>query len=186
MAQDAAVMDEAGLDLFACPNPDCDLYNHFGAGNLSVAEHMGKSKSIRRFYCNHCQHRFSERAGSLMQFTKLPQQTVVRIVKCLTWGCSVEATADICQVDARSVQRLQDCGGRRAEDFHQRQLDRLGQLDRPPLTVEFDELHARVAAQGSGKKGGLHPVTALKPAGAVQQAATGFMRQLKQPAGLTW
>ncbi len=31
---------------------------------------------------------------------------VVRIVKCLSHGCSVEATADICEVDTRTVQRF--------------------------------------------------------------------------------
>ena len=62
---------------------------------------MGKGKSIRRLYCNRCQHRFSERQGSLMECTKLPEPAVVRIVKCLGHGCSVEAAADICEVDPR-------------------------------------------------------------------------------------
>ncbi len=56
----------------------------------------------------------------------------MRVIKCLTHGCSIEATADICEVDARSVERLLERGGERAEDFHQLQLDRLGELNHPP------------------------------------------------------
>ena len=102
---------------------------------------MGKDKAIRRLYCNVCHQRFSERKGSLMAYSKLPQPAVVRIIKCLGHGCSIEATADICEVDARTVQRLLERAGKRAEDFHQLQLD---PLQEPLDAVQMDELHGRV------------------------------------------
>jgi len=129
------------LAMFSCPNPDCDLFNQFDADNLTVVERMGKNHAIRRLYCNHCQQRFSERQGSLMEYAKLPEDTVVRIIKCLGHGCSVEATADICEVDPRTVERILERSGKRAADFHQQQLDRLKQ---PLGAVELDELHGRV------------------------------------------
>jgi hypothetical protein len=46
-----------------------------------------------------------------MQSTKLPEATVVRIIKCLGHGCSIEATADICDVDPRTVERLPEKAG---------------------------------------------------------------------------
>ena len=49
------------LAFFACPHPDCADFNRFNAGNLSVAEHMGKDQAIRRLYCHTCHGRFSER-----------------------------------------------------------------------------------------------------------------------------
>jgi transposase-like protein len=141
------------LAMFACPNSDCSLFNQFNAGNLSVAERMGKNKAIRRLYCNHCGHRFSERQGSLLRYTKLPESAVVRIVKCLGHGCSVEATADICEVDPRSVDRMLELAGRRADDFHNLQLQRLRDLPHEPIAaVELDELHGRVCKQ-TPKKG---------------------------------
>ena len=96
----ACVPPDDDLSGFACPNEDCDDFNRFAAGNLSVCERMGKGRRIRRLYCKTCGHRFSERQGSLMAKSKLPEETVVRIVKCLAYGCSVEATADICEVDS--------------------------------------------------------------------------------------
>jgi len=128
------------LSFFACPNSDCADFNHFDADNLSIAEWMGKDKAIRRLYCKTCGARFSERQGSLMQYTKLPQADVVRIVKCLSHGCSVEATADICEVDTRTVQRFLEKAGKRAADFHNLQLEN---LDRPLEAVQMDELHGK-------------------------------------------
>jgi len=189
MAQDVAIKDESTLEFFACPNPECDLFNHFSAGNLSVVERMGKHKAIRRLYCNHCQQRFSERAGSLMQYTKLSEADVVRVIKCLTHGCSIEATADICEVDVRSVERLLERGGKRAEDFHRLQLDRLGKLNHPLEVVELDELHAKVSRpplRGGGKKRGVDQAGPTRRSGMALRVATGFMSLWKPPRDLQW
>jgi transposase-like protein len=140
-AKDGSVQSgELPLSFFACPNAECADFNRFGADNLSVAERMGKGKAIRRLYCKTCQARFSERQGSLMQDTKLPATEVVRIVKCLGHGCSVEATADICEVDARTVQRLLERAGPRAADFHNLQMEN---LDEPLAAVQLDELQGK-------------------------------------------
>ncbi len=128
------------LAFFVCPNSDCADFNSFDASNLSVAERMGKDKAIRRLYCKTCGARFSERQGSLMQDTKLSDADVVRIIKCLGHGCSVEATADICEVDTRTVQRLLEKSGKRAADFHRLQLEN---LDEPLEAVQMDELHGK-------------------------------------------
>jgi transposase-like protein len=159
----------AGL---ACPNPDCADFNCFGADNLSVAELTGKNKKIRRLYCKSCGHRFSERQGTLLKYGKLPEETVVRIIKCLGHGCSVEATADICEVDSRTVQRMLRMAGQRAEDFHHLQLEKLPE---PPKAVEMDELHGRVIA--SPKKG--DPERNRFLAHVAEQVGLGFMRLLQ-------
>jgi transposase-like protein len=163
------------LAAFACPNPECSLFNRFGAGNLSVVERIGKDKHIRRLYCSMCRHRFSERQGTLLRYTKLPEETVVRIVKCLGHGCSLEATADICEVDPRTVARLLEAAGRRAEDFHRAQLERLAA---PPEAVQLDELHGRAGGGEPAKKGG-----AAGPLGAIAAwVGSGFTRPWRSSA----
>jgi transposase-like protein len=163
------------LAAFACPNPDCSHFNRLGAGNLSVVEWTGKNKDIRRLYCSHCKRRFTERQGTLLRDTKLPEETVVRIVKCLGHGCSVEATADICDVDPRTVDRVLERAGRRAEDFHRTQLERLAAA---PAAVQLDELHGRVSP-GPEEKGG--------PGGLLGAVAawvgSGFTRPWRSSAG---
>jgi transposase-like protein len=154
---------------FACPNEDCCDFNRFAAGNLTVCERMGKDHRIRRLYCSSCGHRFSERQGSLMAMSKLPEEVVVRVVKCLGYGCSVEATADICEVDPRTVELLLGKAGRRAEDFHRLQLERLVE---PIAAVEIDELHAPLATPKKGR----NPLLALLAKLVGDEAVRGFTR----------
>ena len=163
----ATALPSDDLSHFACPNEDCGDFNRFAAGNLSVCERMGKDRRIRRLYCKSCGHRFSERQGSLMAKSKLPEETVVRIVKCLGYGCSVEATADICEVDPRSVGLLLSKAGPRAEDFHRLQVDRCAE---PLEAVEIDELHAPLASPRKG----VTPMLALLAARVGDAAARGF------------
>jgi transposase-like protein len=160
---------------FACPNPDCPHFNHFDSGNLSVVEYTGKHKDIRRLYCSACRRRFTERQGTLLRYSKLPEETVVRIVKCLGHGCSVEATADICDVDPRTVARLLEHAGRRAEDFHRLRLDRLATA---PEAVQLDELHGRVSP-AAAKKGGADRWLAAVAA----RVGSGFTRRWRSSAG---
>ena len=82
------------LATLACPNEDCSLFNRFDAGNLSVVEWIGKRKDVRRLYCSYCGQRFSERRGTLRQYSKLPHKAVERVLKCLSHGCSVRAAAN--------------------------------------------------------------------------------------------
>ncbi len=150
---------EPALADLACPNPDCCDFNRFSAGNLSVVEWTGKDKHIRRLDCSSCGHRFSERRGTLREYGKLPEATVVRIVKCLRYGCTLEATADICEVDPRTVGRILQRGGRRAEDFH---WSRMQKLDKPPEAVQLDELHGRVSPARPKKGGAALPPSARR------------------------
>jgi transposase-like protein len=163
----------ATLAGFACPNESCADFNRFGASNLSVCEWIGKDKKIRRLYCRSCGCRFSERQGSLMANTKLSEETVVRIVKCLVHGCSIEATADICDVTPHTVESFLEKAGRRAEDFHRLQLEKLTE---PLGVVELDELHGRSAPTKKGGRPKKLAVLAGGPASDVVQAVRGFMR----------
>jgi len=165
-----AGIPEFPLSFFACPNPDCADFNHFDAGNLSIAERMGKDKAIRRLYCKTCGTRFSEREGSLMEDTKLPEEVVVRIIKCLGHGCSIEATADICEVDTRTVERYLQKGGRRADDFHGLQSERFEQVKGKLQAIQLDELHGRVAKEP--KKGAKRLLERI-----VERVGRGFTRR---------
>jgi transposase-like protein len=163
------------LAAFACPNPDCSHFNRFDAGNLSVVEWTGKNRDIRRLYCDQCRRRFTERQGTLRRYSKLPEATVVRIVKCLGHGCSVEATADICDVDPRTVERLLEQAGRRAEDFHGLQLEK---LPAPPEAVQLDERHGRVSPPPGERGGAGGPLAAV-----AAWVGSGFMRRWRSSAG---
>ena len=124
---------------FSCPNPRCAWFNQPGKGNITHRSWTGIRKHIERLRCTACDREFSEREGTLMARSKLPEDTVIRLVKCQRWGVCDAGTADICAVAIKTVQRFQYVGAERAETHH-RQVVR--EVDVPG--VQLDEAHSKL------------------------------------------
>ena len=103
---------------FSCPNPACLQCNRPRAGNIVHRSWTGKHKHIERLRCTVCGREFSEREGTLMARSKLPEETVVRLLKCQRWGVCDEGTADICAVELKTLHRFQRVAAQRAEPHH--------------------------------------------------------------------
>lgn len=124
---------------FSCPNPQCPCFNRPAEGNLVHRSWTGKQKHIERLRCTACDREFSEREGTLMARSKLPEDTLLRLVKCQRGGVCDAGTADICAVDLKTVQRLQSVAAQRAETHHRqggREVDVSG--------VQVDEAHSKL------------------------------------------
>jgi hypothetical protein len=80
-------------------------FNRFEEGCIAHRSWTGKDKHIERLRCTVCGCEFSERVGTLMARSKLPEATVERLLKCQRWGVCDEGTADICAVDLKTVHR---------------------------------------------------------------------------------
>ena len=124
---------------FSCPNPQCAQFNRPGEGNIAHRSWTGTRTHIERLRCMACDREFSEREGTLMARSKLPEETVIQLVKCQRWGVCDEGTADICAVDLKTVHRLQQVAAQRAETHH-RQVVR--GVDVPG--VQLDEAHSKL------------------------------------------
>ena len=124
---------------FSCPNPACARVNRPGEGNIAHRAWTGKHQHIERLRCTDCTREFSERAGTLMARSKLPEETVERLLNCQRWGVCDEGTADICAVDLKTVHRFQSMAARRAQT-HQQQV--VQQVD--VQGVQLDEAHAKL------------------------------------------
>ena len=124
---------------FSCPNPHCARFNRPGEGNIVHWSWTGLHKHIERLRCTACDREFSEREGTLMARSKLPEDTVIQLVKCQRWGVCDEGTADICAVDLKTVHRLQQVAAQRAETHH-RQVVR--GVDVPG--GQLDEAHSKL------------------------------------------
>jgi transposase-like protein len=86
-----------------------------------------------------CDREFSEREGTLMARSKLPEETVIRLVKCQRWGVCDEGTADICAVDLKTVHRFQRVAAHRAESHHRQSVQNL-----EVQGVQLDEAHSKL------------------------------------------
>src|SRR5499426_4785919 len=110
---------------FACPNPQCAQCNRPGGGNIAHRSWTGKDKHIERLRCTACDREFSEREGTLMARSKLPEATVTQLLKCQRWGVCDAGTADICAVDLKTVHRFQRVAAHRAEVHHRQSVQHL-------------------------------------------------------------
>ena len=143
---------DAQYSRFSCPNQACAHFNQLGQGNIGHRSWTGKQKHIERLVCATCGREFSEREGTLMTRSKLPESTVAQLLKCQRWGVCDEGTADICAVDIKTVHRFQRLAFARAQTHHQQVVQQLAvegvQLDeahskRRPGTVEW--IHTALA-----------------------------------------
>ena len=105
---------ESQYSRFSCPNQACGDFNQAGRGNIRHRSWTGKHKDIERLSCATCGREFSEREGTLMSHGKLPEETVRQLLKCQRWGVCDEGTADICEVDIKTVHRFQRVASTRA------------------------------------------------------------------------
>jgi hypothetical protein len=107
---------------FSCPNPECTCFNRPGAGNIVHRSWTGTHKHIERLRCTACEQEFSEREETLMARSKLPEATVERLLKCQRWGVCDEGTADIGDVEIKTVHRFQRVAAHRAEAHHRQSV----------------------------------------------------------------
>lgn len=124
---------------FSCPNPQCAQFNRPGAGNIAHRSWTGAHKHIERLRCTVCDREFSEREGTLMARSKLPEDTVIRLVKCQRWGVCDEGTADICDVEIKTVHRFQRVAAHRAETHHRQSVQHV-----EVAGVQLDEAHSKL------------------------------------------
>jgi transposase-like protein len=124
---------------FSCPNPHCAQCNRSGTGNIAHRAWTGKARHIERLRCTLCHREFSEREGTLMARSKLPETTVIQLLQCQRWGVCDEGTADICAVDLKTVHRFQRVAAHRAHTHHQQAVQ---QVD--VTGVQMDEAHSKL------------------------------------------
>jgi transposase-like protein len=130
--------DDRHSSILSCPYPRCPLQGQRGAGNIVHRSWTGKDRRIERLRCTHCRQEFSTRRGTLMEATKLPEETVAQLLKCQRWGVCDAGTADICGVDIKTVHRFQKVAAQRAQAHHEQVTREL-----PVEGVQLDEMHSK-------------------------------------------
>jgi transposase-like protein len=132
-------MEEQGWSHFACPNPDCPLFGQRGQNNLRPHGWSSKAQRIRCLRCIRCGKNFSERAGTPLFRSHLPEAKVVDIAAHLAEGTGARPTSRLCGVRLNTVLRWSLQAGQHAQAFH----DELVRHVEPRL-VQADEAWAFV------------------------------------------
>ena len=143
---EGAPHERPDLDTLACVNAACQLFRHAGANNLIIRKVYGHDR-LRLLRCRSCGEEFSERRGTALFNTKLPESTAEDVINHLDEGCSVRATARLVKVAKETVARLLRVAGRHAQRFHEQHVHGL-----TPKALEFDEQWSFVKKSRSGAK----------------------------------
>src|SRR3954470_5286263 len=106
------------LSRFCCQNAECALYARRDAGNLSVCDRYGKDQQIRLLFCKACKSRFSERKGTPLFHSCLPQGKAVSVLEHLVEGNGVRQTERLTGVHRDTVMRLARLAGGHAKGVH--------------------------------------------------------------------
>lgn len=110
------LMDD--LTSFCCFNPACPDHARRGKGNVAVRGRYGPGKSRRLLYCRTCKRSFSERKGTPLFHSHLPQDKALAVLEHLQDGCGVRQTSRLVKVHQDTVMRLGRLAGRHAKRAH--------------------------------------------------------------------
>jgi len=106
------------LSRFCCQEPDCPHYGRPGHGNLTVCGRYGKARQQRLLYCRTCKARFSERKGTPLFGSCLPQDKAIDLIGHLADRNGVRATARRLGVRRDTVVRYCRVVGEHARRLH--------------------------------------------------------------------
>src|SRR5258707_1224840 len=123
------------LETLACVNEHCELYGWAGLNNLTVRKTYGKDQ-LRYLRCRCCGKEFSERKGTALWNTKVPEEKAVAVAEHLAEGCSLSATVRRGKVQPSVVRRLNGKVGEHGAVFHDEHVQSLD-MEAP----EADERH---------------------------------------------
>jgi transposase-like protein len=108
-------MDE--VSNFCCQDQDCADYGKRGHGNLTVCARYGPHQR-RLLYCKTCKARFSERKGTPLFDTRLPEDKVIAVLQHLAEGVGVRKTGRLVGVNKDTVVRYSLLAGHHAQQLH--------------------------------------------------------------------
>lgn len=135
-------MDERDWSQCACPNPQCSVYGQRGGSTLRPHGWCSKARNIRCLRCTECGKNFSERTGTPLFRTHLPEATMIQIAQHLVEGVGMRPTSRLCGVSLNTVLRFAVRAGEHAAAFH----------DELVRHVEVNQVQADEAWSFVGKK----------------------------------
>lgn len=105
------------LSRFCCLNAGCADYGKRGHGNLTVPMRYGP-QGRRLLRCRTCKARFSERKGTPLFDSRLPEEKVVALLHHVAEGVGVRKTGRLVGVSKDTVVRYSVQAGAHAQQLH--------------------------------------------------------------------
>ena len=107
------------LEDLCCMNSDCEMVGIRGAGNLRPHGWSGKKENgIRMIFCRTCKTMHSERKGTALWQSRLPEDKIVQVLEHVAEGNGVRATHRLTGVHRDTISRLTRVAGEHAAALH--------------------------------------------------------------------
>lgn len=109
------------IEEFCCLNLGCVDYGKRGARNLRQHGWSSKKKGeggIRTLYCKTCGEYFSERKGTALWQSHLPEKKAIAVLEHLVEGCGIRKISRLVKVKKDTVSRLCRKSGEHAKALH--------------------------------------------------------------------
>lgn len=106
------------LEDYCCHNSSCADAGIRGKGNLRWHGYSGHKRQIRGFTCRTCGKYFSERKGTVLEQSRLPQEKALSMLEHLRDGCGVRSTSRLVGVSPNTVVRYSRLAGKHAVAVH--------------------------------------------------------------------
>lgn len=90
----------------ACPNKGCKLYGLTGQGNVTGnGTYISRGEKTRRYRCHECGKAFCDHTGTFYHDLRKDDKTIDLALKMSMKGMSIQAIADVLEVQPASVKR---------------------------------------------------------------------------------
>jgi transposase-like protein len=90
----------------ACPNKDCKLYGVTDQDNVTGnGTYISRGEKTRRYRCHECGKAFCDHTGTFYHDLRKDENTIESALKMSMKGMSIQAIADVLEVQAASVKR---------------------------------------------------------------------------------
>ena len=110
------------IENLCCQNLDCPDRGQRGHGNLVFRGWSGKGQRIRMVYCRTCKAHFSERKGTVLEQSRLPDAKARDVLNHIREGCGTRGTSRLVGVDKNTVTRYIALAGAHAHTLHQERV----------------------------------------------------------------
>jgi transposase-like protein len=88
----------------ACPNRDCKLYGLNDQGNvIGNGTYISRGEKTRRYLCHHCGKAFCDHTDIFYHDLHKDEHTIDLALKMSMKGMSIEAIADVLEIQSASV-----------------------------------------------------------------------------------
>ena len=106
------------LEVFCCQNSNCPDAGLRGKGNLRWHGYSGHKRQIRGLFCKTCRKYFSERKGTVLEYSRLEEGKAISLLEHLREGCGVRATGRLVNVTPNTVVRYARRAGKHGYAVH--------------------------------------------------------------------